>query len=257
VKNGVSLLKEQSPGAFQTTRWSVVLSGANTNGQSRALRDALSQLCQIYWRPIFSFICRRGYSVPDAQDLTQDFFVKLLDGHLLQRADRARGKFRSLLLKAVANFLNDAKDKQKTRKRGGDMQFVSWDQWAAQAPSRLTMPEQMLQNWSPERIFDLRWAATVVERALHRLADECQRQGRRRVFDILSGYLAADRADVSLVDLGRQLGAPPLTVKRLMHDMRERYRRLLREEVAATVQTPDSIDEELRYLCAALAQARS
>jgi DNA-directed RNA polymerase specialized sigma24 family protein len=133
------------------------------------------------------------------------------------------------------------------------MQFVAWDDWMAEAPSQLSISERTLENLSPEGLFDLRWAVTVVERALRRLAEECEAHGRRRVFDALSGSLSAERADVSYVDLSKRLGAPEATVKRLLHELRERYRALLRQEVADTVEKPESIDEEVRYLCAALA----
>jgi RNA polymerase sigma factor (sigma-70 family) len=243
----------KGPSRFSTTRWSVIISSANAEGQEEKTREALAQLCQIYWRPIFAFICRRGYATNDAQDLTQDFFLLLLDGHLLRHADPARGRFRSLLLKSLQNFLIDAHDKRRAKKRGGDVSFVSWDDWMAEAPSHLSLPRQALDSWSPERLFDVRWAATVVEQAVRRLREECEARGRRRVFDALSGCLAAERADISYDDLGKQLGVDHSAVKRLVHQMRRRYRELLREEVAHTVEKPEDVDEELRYLCAALA----
>lgn len=179
----------------------------------------------------------------------------VLKGQLLQRADRNRGKFRSLVLKALQNFLHDAGAKRHARKRGGDVQFVSWDDWMAEAPSHLSIPQHEAANWSPERIFDVRWAATVVERALRRLGDECETRGRRRVFDVLSSCLAAEREDVSYAKFSKSLGLPEAAVKRLVHRLRERYRELLREEVAQTVDSPGEIDDELRYLCAALSAA--
>jgi RNA polymerase sigma factor (sigma-70 family) len=235
-----------------TTRWSVVLSCTDSDGDEEKAHAALAELCKIYWRPVFAFICRQGHSVPDAQDLTQDFFAMILKGRLLQRADRNRGKFRSLMFKALENFLHDAGAKRHARKRGGDVQFVSWDDLMAEAPSHFSIPQHESENWSPERIFDVRWAATVVERALRRLGDECEKRGRRRVFDVLSSCLAAEREDVSYAKFSKMLGLPEAAVKRLVHRLRERYRALLREEVAQTVETPDEIDEELRYLCAAL-----
>jgi RNA polymerase sigma factor (sigma-70 family) len=244
-----------SPDRFQTTRWSVVLSCADLGTATGTAREALAQLCQTYWRPIFAFICRCGYSVPDAQDLTQDFFVMVLEGNLLDLADPARGRFRSLLLEALRRFLKDASVSRRAQKRGGKVQFVSWDDWMAEAPSRLSIPRQALENLPPERLFDVRWAATVVERALRRLAEECESHGGRRVFDALSGSLSAERADVHYVDLAKSLGVSEASVKRLLHEMRERYRALLRQEVADTVEKPDSIDDEVRYLCAVLAAA--
>jgi RNA polymerase sigma factor (sigma-70 family) len=241
---------------FKTTRWSIVLSCADSGSDDAEAQAALAELCKIYWRPVFAFICRRGRSVPDAQDLTQDFFAKVLKGRLLQSADRNRGRFRSLLLKALERFLHDEVDKRSARKRGGGLHFVSWDDWMAEAPSHLSIPKQESDNWSPERIFDVRWAATVVERALRRLGDECEKRGRRRTFDILSSCLAAERKDVSYATFARILGLEETAVKRLVHRLRDRYRNLLREEVAQTVGEAKDIDDELRYLCAALAASQ-
>jgi RNA polymerase sigma factor (sigma-70 family) len=246
---------ERRPDRFSTTRWSVVLSCADAESGNELARKALSQLCKTYWRPIFAFICRRGYSIADAQDLTQDFFLMVLEGSLLQRADPARGRFRSLLLRALQNFLIDKAAKKNARKRGGHMQFVSWDEWMAEAPSQLSISGHGAENWSAEKIYDVRWAATVVEHALRRLGEECEDRGRRRVFDVLSSYLAADRQDVSYANLSKTLGVPETAVKRLVHQMRRRYRELLREEVARTVEKWEEVDEELRYLCATLAAA--
>ena len=238
---------------FTTTRWSIVLSCADVGSDDAEAQAALAELCKIYWRPVFAFICRQGHSVPDAQDLTQDFFARVLKGRLLQSADRSKGRFRSLLLKALQRFLQDEVDKRSARKRGGDLRFVSWDDWMAEAPSRLSIPQWESDNWSPERIFDVRWAATVVERALRRLGDECEKRGRRRVFDVLSSCLSAEREDVSYATFARILSLEETTVKNLVHRLRDRYRNLLREEVAQTVGEANQIDDELRYLCAALA----
>ena len=243
------------PRQFATTRWSLILSAVDSQSEEQKARDALEELCRIYWRPVFVFVCRRGYSTEDAQDRTQDFFLKILEPTWLQHADVNRGRFRSLLLTSLQNFLVKAAEKTRTRKRGGDMEFVSWDDWMAEAPSHLSIPEQESENWSPERIFDVRWAATVVERALRRLGDECEKRGRRRVFDVLNSCLAAEREDVSYAKYAKTLGLQEAAVKRLVHRLRERYRALLREEVAQTVEGPNEIDDELRYLCAALSAA--
>jgi len=246
---------EHSPDRFATTRWSVVLSCADSKTGNETARKALSELCKTYWRPIFAFICRRGYSIPDAQDLTQDFFLMVLEGNLLQRADSSRGRFRSLLLKALQNFLIDSAAKKNARKRGGEMQFVSWDEWMSETPSQLSISGREAEHWSAETIYDVRWAATVVEYALRQVGEEFEKKGRRRVFDVLSSYLEADRQDVSYTSLSKTLGVPETNVKRLVHQMRQRYRALLREQVAQTVENADDVDEELRYLCAALAVA--
>ena len=240
-------------GRFHTTRWSLILSSLDGQVDEDRSHEALAQLCRIYWRPIFAFICRHDYSQTDAQDLTQDFFLAILKSNFLQRADPERGRFRSLLLKSLQNFLNDAQARARTRKRGGDVQFVSWDDWMAEAPSRLTIPAQALESWPAERLFDVRWAATVAERALRNLQDECERRGRRRVFDALSGSLAADRGEVSYEGLARELAVGTTEIKRLLHQMRRRYGQLLRAEVAETVEKVADVDDELRYLMKALA----
>jgi RNA polymerase sigma-70 factor (ECF subfamily) len=241
------------PRAFATTRWSLILTSADLGGDEQKGRQALSELCRLYWRPIFSFVCRRGHSPEDAQDLTQDFFLMMLEGNWLKHADPARGRFRSLLLKSLSNFLNDAAEKRQARKRGGAMKFVSWDDWMAEAPSQLTVSAQALESWPAERLFDLRWAATVVEQALRRLREECESQGKLRVFEQLRSCLGAEREDVSYPTLSQSLGVPEATVKRLVHRLRQRYRSLLREEVAETVADPAEVDDEIRYLCGVLA----
>jgi RNA polymerase sigma factor (sigma-70 family) len=238
---------------FGTTRWSLVLSSAADDPSGANDHRALGHLCRLYWRPIFAFICRHGYSVADAQDLTQDFFVSMIEGTLLQRANPTRGRFRTLLLTSLRNFLNDAHDKRSAHKRGGDRSFVSWENWMAETPSQLSVPMQLLGSWTPERLFDIRWAATMVEQALNRLRGECEARGRRRVFDSLSGSLSTDPGAISYEEIGRQLDVTPLTVKRLVYHLRRRYRALLREEVARTVEDEADIDEEIRYLCAVLA----
>ena len=233
----------------------MVLSCAESNTDEEKARLALADLCRIYWRPVFAFICRHGRSIPDAQDLTQSFFLMVLEGKLLQRANPNRGRFRSLLLKALQDFLIDESIKRRALKRGGDMQFVSWDEWMAEGPSHWHNPGPEAENWPAEKLYDARWAATAVERALRHLQEECENRGGRQVFDVLCDYLAAEREDVSYRELAITLRVPDTSVKRLLHQLRVRYRTLLREEVAQTVEKSGDVDEELRYLCAALATA--
>jgi RNA polymerase sigma-70 factor (ECF subfamily) len=244
---------EHTPGRFNTTRWSVVLACTDSGIASAAARDGLSELCKTYWRPTFAYICRRGYSTQDAEDLTQDFFSNLLQGALLGRADPERGRFRSLLLKALKDFLGHATEKREARKRGGGVKFVSWDDWMADAPSQLSISVQALNSWSPEQLFDLRWAATVVEQAFRRLREECASAARLRLFDTLSPYLTADREDVSYHDLALTLGIAETAVRKQLHNLRRRYRWLLSDEVAQTVEDPSEVDGEIRHLCATLA----
>src|SRR5204863_5984313 len=153
----------------------MVLSCADSGIESVVARDALSELCKTYWRPIFAYICRRGYSSQDAEDLTQDFFASLLQGPLLERADRDRGHFRSLLLKALRDFLGHATEKLGASKRGGGVKLVSWDDRMAEALSQLSISAQALSSCSPEQLFDVRSEATVVENALPRRRVDAQR----------------------------------------------------------------------------------
>ena len=245
----------QQPRGFSTTRWSLILLGASAETDEAKAHRALTQLCQTYWRPIFLFICRRGFSVEDAQDLTQDFFTKILEPDWLRNADRTRGRFRSLLLSSLKNFLNDADRTRHARKRGGGIQFVSWDDWMAEAPSHLSISAQTLETLPPEQLFDLRWAATVVEQALRRLGEECERKGRLRLFDALSSHLVCERTEVSYAALASFLGIAETAVKRQLHNLRQRYRSLLRDEVSRTVAHPSDVDDEIRHLCAALGAA--
>jgi RNA polymerase sigma factor (sigma-70 family) len=245
--------EQGSSDRFTTTRWSVVLSSTDSGIESAAARDALSELCKTYWRPIFAYLCRRGYSTEDAEDLAQDFFTSLLEGPLLQRADPERGRFRSLLLKALQDFLGHATEKLKAQKRGGDVRFVSWDDWMAEAPSQLSISAQALNSWSPEQLYDLRWAATVVEQALRRLREECQSKRRLRLFETLSLYLTTERADVSYHNLAATLAITESAVKKQLHNLRRRYRWLICEEVAQTVEDPRDVEGEIRHLCATLA----
>lgn len=212
----------------------------------------LAQLCHIYWRPIFTYVYRRGYSEADAQDITQDFFLMIMEGNLLQSADPRRGRFRSLLLRSLKNFLIDVAAKSQRHKRGGEMQFVSWDKWMAAAPAQLSLPTAKMESVPPETLFDAGWAAAVAGEALRRLRLECESKGRRRVYEVLHVYLTVERSDICYEKVSRALRIPEPSVKRLLHHFRTRYRTLLREEVAKTVESEANVDDEIRYLCAIL-----
>jgi RNA polymerase sigma factor (sigma-70 family) len=240
---------------FVTTRWSLILSAAHPGSEEQRARDALAELCRTYWRPIFSFVRGRGYSIEDAQDLTQDFFVTILKNGWLQHADRNRGRFRSLLLRSLQNFLINAAEKTHTSKRGGDVEFVSWDDWMSEASSDLSIPAATLESLPPEQLFDLTWAAIVVEHALQRLREECESKGKLWLFQTLSPHLTDERDEVSYAKLSAQLGIGDTAVKKQLHNMRQRYRSLLRAEVSQTVENPADVDDEIRYLCASLATA--
>jgi DNA-directed RNA polymerase specialized sigma24 family protein len=243
------------PRQFATTRWSLILSAAKSQSGEENARNALEELCRIYWRPVFVFACRRGYSMEDAKDLTQDFFLKILEPHWLEHADRNRGRFRTLLLTSLQNFIVKAAEKTHARKRGGGVEFVSWDDWMAEAPSQLSISAHALDSLPAERLFDFRWATTVVEQALRRLREECEGKNRLRLFYALSRHLTDERDEVSYANLSAALGVAETVVKKQLHIMRQRYRCLLRDEVAHTVENPADVQDEIRYLCAALAAA--
>ena len=204
------------PGAVPYNALERGVSFADWGIDSAAARDALSELCKTYWRPIFAYVCRRGYSTHNAEDLAQDFSTNLLLGPLLQRADPERGRFRSLLLKAL-RIPRAHDEKLRAQKHGGGMKSVSWDDWMAEAPSQLSISVQALNSWSPEQLFDLRWAATVVEQALQRLREECQSKRRLRLFETLSLYLTTDRQDISYQRLATTMGITESAVKKQLH----------------------------------------
>jgi RNA polymerase sigma-70 factor (ECF subfamily) len=235
-----------------TTRWSLILSAANGSEEEKA-RDALAELCRTYWRPVFSFVRRRGYSIEDAQDLTQDFFLTILKKNWLHHADRDRGRFRSFLLRSLQNFLIKAAEKSHAQKRGGCVEFISWDDWSAEAPSQLSIPVRVLDSLPPEPLFDLSWAATVVENAFQRLREECESKGKLWLFQALSSHLTEERDELSYAKLSGELGMADTAVKKQLHKMRQRFRSLLRDEVSQTVEDPADVDDEIRYLCASLA----
>jgi len=179
----------------------------------------------------------------------------ILKTNWLRQAERGRGRFRSLLLKSVQNFLHNVTDTKQTLKRGGGVEFVRWDAWMAEAPSQLSFSSRTLDSLAPERLFDLRWAATVVDHALRRLREECEGKGRLRLFETLRDYLTAEHADISYANLAASLGVAETIIKKQLHNLRQRYRWLLRDEVAHTVGSPADVDDEIRHLCAALAAA--
>jgi RNA polymerase sigma factor (sigma-70 family) len=250
-KNGDRRVSE--PREFVTTRWSLILSAANPGSEQQKAHDALAELCRTYWRPIFSFVRGRGHSVEDAQDFTQDFFATILKNNWLQHADRNRGRFRSLLLRSLQNFLINAAARANARKRGGGAVFISWDDWTAESPSQFSIPIDGVDALPPERLFDLNWAATVVEHALQRLREECESKSKLWLFQALSPHLTDERDEVSYAKLSAELKMAETAVKKQLHNMRQRYRSLLRDEVSQTVEDPSDVDDEIRYLCASLA----
>ena len=235
--------------SFATTHWSVVARSALTDVPEAA--GALAQLCETYWPPVYSFIRRRGYSPHDAQDLTQGFFAFLLETKAYARTDPALGKFRSFLLASVKHFLADSWDRNQAMKRGGDFHFVSLNQETAE-----TLYEaEIAEDSTPERLFDLRWAKALTSGALNTLRKELEAEGRAHLFAELKCFLAGGSVLPSYDTASTRTGMSRAAVKTQVHRLRQRYRQIVRREIARTVSAPGEINEELHHLCAVLAEA--
>jgi len=239
---------QDSGASFATTHWSVVAQSALTDVPEAA--DALAQLCEMYWPPIYSFIRRRGYAPADAQDLTQSFFAFFLRTKAYVRTDQLHGKFRSFLLASVKNFLADNWDREQAIRRGGGYQFVSLDQGTAET----FYDAASAFDSTAERLFELRWAKSLTAGALNSLRQELQAEGKAKLFEQLKSFLMGGTALPSYDEVAARMGLPRATVKTHVHRFRQRYREIVRREVARTVSSPHEIDEELRYLCSILAR---
>ena len=231
-----------SPGVFATTHWSVVLAAGQKDSLHAAA--ALDQLCRAYWYPLYAYVRRRGYSPEDAQDGTQSFFARLLEGDLLPHASPQRGRFRSFLLTALENFLADAHDRATARKRGSGQTPVSLDALDGEARYALEPVDEV----SPDKLFKHRWATTVLEGAWTRLEAEYAADGKSEVFHELRRFNSAIESAPGYAEAAARLGMPENTVKSLVHRMRKRYRTLLRAEITRTVADPAEVDEDIRFL---------
>ncbi|MCW5553113.1 MAG: sigma-70 family RNA polymerase sigma factor [Verrucomicrobiae bacterium] len=233
--------------AFVTTHWSVVL----TAGRSDTTRadDALAKLCQTYWYPLYAYVRRRGHSPEDAQDLTQEFFARLLEKNWVASADQTRGRFRSFLLSAMNHFLADEWDKARAQKRGGGMPLVPLQFDTAETRYGVEPSDPA----TPERSFERRWALTLLEAVLNRLRAEYEREGKADLFAALHPCLVGERTAQPYAELAAKMGVNEGTVKSAVHRLRQRYRQLLRDEIANTVADAEEVDEELRHLFAVLA----
>ena len=227
---------------FATTQWQLVVDCCETDPP--VAEAALAELCEIYWRPIYFYIRRRGYGVEDAEDLTQDFFAHILAKQWLDRADPMRGKFRAFLLTSLKRFLIDANERAKTQKRGGSVAFISFHEATAELQYIAGEGNQP----SPEATFDAHWAASVVREALRRLAERYENEGKGAIFRALKPFLAGE-AGMSTRQLANSLGLTVSGLKTLLYRMRQRYGELLRDEVAKTLTDPNDVDAEISYLC--------
>jgi RNA polymerase sigma-70 factor (ECF subfamily) len=227
---------------FATTHWSVVLSAKE--GDTATASEALEKLCRTYWPPLYAFVRREGYDEAEAKDLTQEFFLRLIDREFLQRLRHQRGKFRSFLLVFLKNFLLEQRGKASAQKRGGGKVIVSLDQIAEEG-SYLHEP---VDHFSPDQVFERRWAQTVFQVALNRLRAEFVAAGKSELYDVLKDHQPREAGAPSYTEIGDRFGMTEAAVKSFVQRMRARHRELLREEIANTVMRPDEIDEEIRHL---------
>jgi DNA-directed RNA polymerase specialized sigma24 family protein len=237
---------------FISTRWTMVVDAGKSQSTPDQALSALSELCRIYWRPIFLFLRRQGSSSEDAQDLTQGFFEHLIETRAYARADREKGRFRSFLLGALKHFVAHARAHERTQKRGGGMILGQLDTTAiAEADARAVGAN----TWTPERVYDREWAETLLRHALDRLAGECALAGKDELFEQLNSHLSAsNEAAVPYDELSARLGRPIATLRSDVARLRSRYRAILREEVGGTVADASEVDAELRHLCEVLAR---
>lgn len=231
---------------FATTQWSAVLMAGGDS--SPAARRVLEQLCRAYWYPLYAYIRRQGHSVEDAQDLTQDFFARLLEKNYLRNVERNRGRFRTFLLTSLKNFLINEWKHANRQKHGSGQAAISWDE--ALAESRFAVEPATGQP--PDSVYDRGWAATLLDRALAALRAEFEQAGKLAHFDRLKVYILGERQSPPYAELASAFGMTEGAVRVALHRLSKRYGELLRAEVAQTVSTPAEVNEELRYLVAVI-----
>ena len=232
---------------FRTTHWSSVLHAADSGSERGGV--ALSDLCHTYWHPLYAYVRRSGYSPEDAKDLTQEFFGRLIHKDYLKAVKRDKGKFRSFLLMALKRFLANEWDKANRLKRGGGQEVVSFD--AQDTEDRFV--SEPAHDSSPEKAFDRRWAMTLLEQVMGQLEAESQAAGNGHLFGELKALLGGDKSETSYAELAQKLSLNEGALRVCVHRLRQRYRELLRLEIAQTVETPEAVDDEIRHLFAALA----
>lgn len=235
---------EDGAARFATTHWSVIVAASRPDNDGHD--QALATLCNHYWLPVYAYIRRRGNKPEDAQDLTQEFFARLLAKQWLAGIEPQGSRFRSFLLTAVSRFLANEHDRNSTAKRGGGTPPLNLDEAESLCRDALTSAD------SPERTYDRRWAITLLNRAMDRLRTEVQDSGKARPFEALHGFLSREAEPGEYAALGAQLQLSAGAVGVAVHRLRQRYRQLLRLEVAETLSDPALADEELRHLYAAL-----
>jgi RNA polymerase sigma-70 factor (ECF subfamily) len=233
---------------FHTTRWSIVRAAGQRSSPDAAA--ALATLCGVYWYPLYAYVRRKGHSPDDAQDLTQSFFARLLEKNVAGKADCSRGKFRSFLLASLDHFLANEWRRGAAYMRGGGRFAVSLDFADGETRYRLELTHEL----TAERIYQRRWALTLLEGTLTKLRDEFAEGGKLDVFEHLKPYLGGNENTVPYRQIAEALDKTEGAIKVAVHRLRERCRELLRSEIAQTVSSPEEVDEELRDLFEAVAQ---
>jgi RNA polymerase sigma factor (sigma-70 family) len=243
--NGIALSTQNGAAAFTTTHWSVVLAAQD---RSPAAEEALEKLCRTYWPPIYSFIRREGRTIEEAQDLTQSFFARLLERRDFDAVRREKGRLRSYLLGSLKHFLVNERERVMSIKRGEGRLAIPLDALVAR---ERTDPEPA-DLLTADRIYERRWALTVLEQVLNRLGQEYHASGNDRLFERFKELLADKPDGLSQAQIAAESGTAENAVKQAYHRFRRRYRELLREEIARTVAVPGDIEDELRHLIAVL-----
>jgi RNA polymerase sigma factor (sigma-70 family) len=239
---------EQPPhGRFATTRWSIVLAAGGASG-SESSRDALAELCETYWYPLYAFLRTRGHSAEDAEDLTQSFFARLIEKHAVQHADPSRGRFRSFLLTSLKHFSVNEYHRGIAQKRGAGVPILSLEFERAEG----RFQREPASAETPESSFDRRWALALLERVLARLEQEMLRSGKGPQYGRLKSYLTRDEPQTRYAEAARDLDMSEGGLKVAVHRLRRRFRDLVLDEIAQTVSSADEVDDELRHLWAAV-----
>ena len=229
---------------FATTHWSVVLAAQGPG--SPYATEALERLCRTYWYPLYAYVRRRGHPVEEAQDLTQEFFARLIEKHWLAEADRGKGRFRTFLLVALKRFLANEWDRQHAQKRGGFATVVPIDQEFAES----CLAADSSPNVQPDLLFDRNWATTLLTRTMTQLQEEYVASGRAQLFEYLQSCLAREESALPYAEIAARLKLTEAAVKMAVHRLRARYREILRAEIAHTVSSPEEVEEEIRHLFA-------
>jgi DNA-directed RNA polymerase specialized sigma24 family protein len=238
-----------SKGQFPTTQWHLVRIAGE--GFSEESKEALAALCRTYWYPLYSFVRRQGYSPEEAQDLTQGFFMRLLEKHYLRDYQRERGRFRSFLLASLKHFLANERDWAAAQKRGGGIAALPLDAIRETGETRYNLEPR--STATPEKIFERQWALALLDHVLRRLQTEFTAAGKDGQFDRLKGFLVGDESHIPYRLLAADLGTSEGALKISIHRLRRRFREVLREEIAPTVSHTDEVQEEIRYLMAVVA----